>query len=120
MFNPLILSIMLINPRIRKQVNESVAECRKCIVNATIELLKQLGAESDSEVVFRHVLFLHQFKYRTSETRPADRICFSERKNCDSYYLTYFGDDYPASSHFLTIDNLLLIYEEVKRLVRAE
>ena len=111
---------MKINPRINKQVNESVAECRKSIVNATIALLKQLKAKPGDDVVFKHVLFLHKFKYGTSETRTADRICFSQREGCDSYYLTFFGDDYPASSHFLSIDNLLLIFEEVKKLVRAE
>ena len=106
---------MRINPRINKQVSKSVAECRKSVINATIDLLKKLGAKDGQEVTFRKVLFLHKFKNGTSETRPADRVSYS-----DNVLITSLGDDYPASSHYLSIDNLLLIYEEVKKVVRTE
>lgn len=109
---------MKINPRINKQVNESVAECRQCIVNATIELLKKLGATHGQTVALRKVLFVHQFKYGRSETRPADTIWYFD--NNGRRFCTCFGDDYYASSDVLTIDNLLLVYNEVKRLVREE
>lgn len=107
---------MKINPKINKQVNNSVAECRKTIVKATIELLKKIQKEPGQEILFRRVLLLHNFKGERTETRPADRIVFSDT---ESFFITSLGDDYPASSFFLTIDNLLLIYKEVKEIVSA-
>ena len=41
---------MKINPKINKRVNDSVAECRKVIVNATIELMKEIAEPGTVEV----------------------------------------------------------------------
>ena len=111
---------MKINSKINKRVNESVAECRKAITESTIELLKKLGAEVGQDVVFRHTLILHNFKNETSETILADRIAYMDSRNGSQFYVTQFNDEYWGSSYFLSIDNMLRIYNEVKRLVRSE
>ena len=112
---------MKINSKINKRVNESVAECRKEITLSTIELLKQLGAEEGQDVVFRHTLILHNFKQGTSETILADRIAYMmDNRNGGHFYVTQFNDEYWGSSFFLSIDNMLRIYDEVKAVVRSE
>lgn len=111
---------MKINSKINKRVNESVAECRRVITEATIELLKKLGAEAVQDVVFRHTLILHNFENETSETILADRIAYMDSGNGSQFYYTQFNDEYWGSSCFLSIDNMLRIYDEVKCLVRSE
>ena len=111
---------MKINSKINKRVNESVAECRKVITEATIELLKKIGAEVGQDVVFRHTLILHNFKNETSETILADRIAYMDSQNGSQFYVTQFDDEYWGSSCFLSIDNMLRIYDEVRSLVRSE
>lgn len=111
---------MKINPKINKRVNDSVADCRKVITEATIDLLKKLGVEVGQDVVFRHTLILHNFKNETSETILADRIAYMDSRNGSQFYVTQFNDEYWGSSCFLSIDNMLRIYDEVRRLVRSE
>lgn len=111
---------MKIKTKTNKRVNNAVAECRNAITESTIELLKQLGAEVGQDVVFRHTLILHNFKYETSETILADRIAYMDSRNGSQFYVTQFNDEYWGSSCFLSIDNMLRIYDEVKRLVLSE
>lgn len=112
---------MKIKTKTNKRVNNAVAECRKAITESTIELLKQLGAEVGQDVVFRHTLILHNFKNETSETILADRIAYMDsQKDGSQFYVTQFNDEYWGSSCFLSIDNMLRIYDEVKCLVRSE
>ena len=111
---------MKINSKINKRVNESVAECRKVITEATIELLKKIGAEVGQDVVFRHTLILHNFKNETSETILADSIAYMDSQKGSQFYVTQFNDEYWGSSCFLSIDNMLRIYNEVRSLVRSE
>ena len=51
---------MKVNPKITKQVNDSVAECHEMIKNAIVILLKQIGAGNGDVVVFNRILFLFQ------------------------------------------------------------
>ena len=111
---------MKIKTKTNKRVNNAVAECRKAITESTIELLKQLGAEVGQDVVFHHTLILHNFKNETGETILADRIAYMDSRNGSQFYVTQFNDEYWGSSCFLSIDNMLRIYDEVKRLVLSE
>lgn len=107
---------MKINPKINKRVNESVAECRKVIVNATIELMKKI-AEPGQEVFFDKILIMHHFKGGNSETWLADRISYGNGRGGNDFFITNLGDDYPASSFFLSLDHLQTIYNEVRKIV---
>ena len=108
---------MKINSKINKRVNESVADCRKAITEATIELLKMI-AEPGQEVVFGKVLFMHNFKGGNSETWLADRISYCDGRGDNDFFITNMDDDFPASSFFISLDNLIRIYEEVRKVVR--
>lgn len=105
---------MRIDSKITNKVNESVAECRKCLTDATIALLKTLGAESGQDVLFGKMLILHHFKGGNSETMLADRIAYME----GAYIITTLAGNHPASSYFISIDNLQTIYNEVRNIVR--
>lgn len=109
---------MKINPKINKRVNESVAECRKVLVDAIIELLKSIGAERGEEVSLGKMLFMFQSKDNTTETIICDMIAYEDR--CSNPYLIVSQDDSCHSSPFLSIDSLLLIFDTVKAVVRSE
>ena len=110
---------MKINPKINKRVNESVADCRKVITDATIELLKMI-AEPAQDVVFDSVLIMHQrYNSRATETILANEIAYMDGRGGDGFYIIRMGERC-RSSLFLSLDSLLLIYNEVKKVVQAE
>lgn len=110
---------MKIYAKINKRVNESVAECRKVIVEATIELMRKI-AEPGQDVVFNKILIMHQRNSaNTTETLLADRIAYMDGRDGNSYYVFRMGDKY-GSNIFVSLDNLMLIYNEVKKVVEAE
>ena len=110
---------MKINPEIKKRVNESVAECRKVIVEATIELMRKI-AEPGQDIVFNKILIMHQRNSaNTTETFLADRIAYMDGRDGNSYYVFRMEDKY-GSNIFVSLDNLMLIYNEVKKVVAAE
>lgn len=109
---------MKINSKINKRVNESVAECRRVITEATIELLKSIGAENGQDAYLGKTLFLFQNKGNTTETIICDMIAYEDR--CSNPYLIVRHGDTYHSSLFLSIDNLLVIYDSVRAVVRSE
>ncbi len=109
---------MKINPKYNKQVNDSVAECRRTIVNAIIELMKLIGANSGDIVGFGRILFLYQTKDNVSETILADRIIWCTGLNNTTYLLTSLDENFATTDCQLSLSNLQAIYEEVHRIVR--
>lgn len=109
---------MKINSKINKRVNESVAECRKVITEATIELLKSIGVENGQDASLLKTLFLFQSKGNTTETVICNMIAYEDR-SCNPYIIVRHGDEY-HSSFFMSIDSLLAIYDAVKAVVRSE
>lgn len=110
---------MKINPKITEQVNNSVNECRKVLVSSTIELLRQIcKSESYEIVVFGRILFLYQTKNNVSETILADRIEYNFERNPDYFFVSMDGKKMIQSSENLSLSNLEVIYEEVRKLVR--
>lgn len=109
---------MKINPKINKRVNESVAECRKVLTDAIIELLKSIGVENRQDVSLGKMLFMYQSKGNTTETIICDMIAYEDR--CCNPYLIVSQDDSCHSSYFLSIDSLLVIFDAVKAVVRSE
>lgn len=113
---------MKIKSEINKRVNNAVSECRKCIIEATIELLKKIGAEVGDDVLFKKMLIMFQTKPDgTSETIVCDRITYNKRDGSDGYLMVSMGADGDVpyySSHFMSLSNLQIIFGEVKRVVR--
>ena len=109
---------MKINSKINKRVNESVAECRKVIVEATINLLKSIGAESGQDVTFSKTLFLFQHKENTTETIIADRIAWCDGRGDKSFYMLEMNGNMHTSDMMLSLSSLMIIYKEVKKIVK--
>ena len=110
---------MKINPKITEQVNNSVNECRKVLVSSTIELLRQIcKSESYEVVVFSRILFLYQTKNNVSETILADRIEYNWETNPDYFFVCMDDSRTCQCSANLSLSNLQVIYEEVRKLVR--
>lgn len=109
---------MKINSKINKRVNESVAECRKVLTDAIIELLKSIGAENGQDVSFGKMLFMYQSKGNTTETIICNMIAYEDR--CSNPYLIVRQGDSYHSSYFMSIDSLLVIFDAVKAVVRSE
>ena len=111
---------MKINPKITKRVNDSVCECRKVLVSSIIELLKSISKTDGYDViVFNDVLFLYQSKGNTTETILVDRIEFNYLHQPTFFFVLM--DDVPKmckSSNELSLTNLMIIFEEVRKLVR--
>ena len=111
---------MKINSKINKRVNESVAECHKVLVDAIIELLKQIGAKDGQDVLFRKILFLYESFNNTTETKLADRIAYCKREGHTPYIIISMGSDCTASDAYLSLSSLELIYNEVRKIVLSE
>ena len=112
---------MNIKSSIGKKVSEAVTNCHKVLVEETINLLKQIGAEQGDDVLLKRMLILFQSKPDgTSETIVCNRISYAGRKN-SPYYIISMGNDEDAKSvsdFYLSLSNLQIIYEEVRRVVR--
>lgn len=112
---------MKINSKINKRVNESVAECRKVITEATIDLLKKI-AKPGQVVFFDNTLFLYQTKANVSETILVNNIAYAYGRKDSSFYIVSMGDDrrFCKSDYMLSLSNLLVIFDAVKAVVRSE
>lgn len=110
---------MKINPKINKRVNDSVAECRKVLINTTIELLKKI-AEPGQDVLFDRTLIIHQTNKDFSETFIADRIAYSIGRSDSEFYIISMEDEdeFCKSDIMLSLSNLQVIYEEVRKIIR--
>jgi len=111
---------MKINSKINKRVNESVAECRKVITEATIELMKKTGADIGEDVPFGKVMIFFQMKNGLSETIVCNSILYSESEGNDSFFILYMGGKPQMNSNMLSLSNLQYVYNEIVKLVRAK
>lgn len=112
---------MKIKPIVNKNVTSAVENCHKVIVRETIGLLKQMGVESGQDVLFGKMLFLYQHNGNKTETVICDRIAYLDNRSGIGYICVSAGRDNsvrPVSDIFLSISNLRVIYEEVRRVVR--
>lgn len=114
---------MKIKPSVNNNVNAAIENCRKVIVNETIGLLKQLGAETGQDVLFKKTLILFQTKPNgTSETILCDRVTYEDRTASPLLLVSMGAETYTpySSSHYMSLSNLEAIYNEVRRVVREE
>ena len=109
---------MKINKKTNERVNNAVAECRKALVESTIDLMKQIGAESGQDVLFTKTLFLFQHKGNTTETIVADRIAWCDGRGERSFYLLEMDGEMHRSDMMLSLSSLMAIYKEVSKIVK--
>lgn len=108
---------MKINSKINKRVNESLAECRRVLTEATIELLKTIGAEEGQDVVFDNPLVLSNGDKKNITLTVADRIAYAGRGE-EQYFIILLDSDAAGSSVFLPLSHMQTIYNEVRKIVR--
>ncbi len=108
---------MKIKSSINKNATEAVDNCRKVIVNETINLLKQMGVKAGQDVFFGRTLFLYQTKDNVSNITLVNNIVYGDRQG---YYIVSMKDDerFCKSDIMLSISNLQIIYNEVYSMVK--
>lgn len=117
---------MNISKKITTEVKEAIKGYRATLVRATVKLLQTLGARPDEKVSFMAssssgtVVLQEQTKQRNINTRLADLIAYADSKRLADFYFLYYDGDCIASSDDLSLDSLLIIYNEVLKTVKAE
>lgn len=111
---------MKINPKYSKRVNEAAANYRKVLVEQTIELLKLIGARIGQDVMLKRTLILFENNGKTTETKLVNTVSYMEHEGSDSYLILTMGERHLASSLYLSLSNLQLVYNEVHKVVSAE
>lgn len=111
---------MKIKSSIGKNVSVAVSNCREVLVQETINLLKQIGAEEGQDVLLGQMLFLYQRKGNTTETVVCDRIGYSSGRSGQPFYIVSMNGEMCRSSVMLTVYSLLAIYEAARKVVREE
>lgn len=108
---------MKIHSTIGIKVLRAEEDYRKALVNATIELIKMIGAESGQDVAFNSNIYLFENKKNSSSVHVADMIGYCDNKN-NPYYIVYLNGEAVTSSTFLSTDNMKIIYNAVREVVR--
>ena len=110
---------MKINPKINKQVNNAVSECKKVIVVSIVELMKSIGVESGQDLSLENTLILFENNKGVTKTILCDKIAYQDINRCDPFLIGSKGET-AFSSSFCSVDNLLSIYDAVRKIVRAK
>ena len=124
---------MRIRKSITKGVEDAKANLRRELTEATIALMKQIGADRGSDVMFGSMVMLTQTRITGDDeevrsnvktrTLLADGISYNdegrERGNTPYYVLRYNGH-WCTSSPYLDLAELTLVYEAMRQVVRRE
>lgn len=111
---------MKISKKITTEVKEAIKGYRATIVHATVKLLQTLGAKPEEKVTFGTVILQEQDKQRNINIRLADAIVYAEPERISDFYFLYYDGYCIASSDGLSLDSLLIIYNEVLKIVKTE
>ena len=117
---------MKIKSSITKKVNDSLSDFRKTLESAIIEMLKDAGVNSCEDFKLNIPVVLSSKGKRTQygatiyETKIADLVSYDEATiDGDAYLMLSYGDKVYESSWFMTIGDLVAVYEEVKRTIKS-
>lgn len=103
---------MKINPRYNKSVNNAIANCRKCLIENIIELLKTTTDEC-GDIMFNKTHVLYECKNETVSPIVFNRISYCV-DNQRAFFLTTANNWSNANSSFeMSVDNLQRIYKIV-------
>ena len=99
--------------------------CRNRLVKSIIDLCRETGIDSSIDIQFTQILILHTTKAKTykdkfqgydTETTICDRISWGSDQ-C-SFFMIGLNGQYMKSSHYLTLDNLVCIYNEMLNVLK--
>ncbi len=115
---------MKISPKINKRVNKSVAECRRVLTDAIIELSKSIGAENGQDISINPVpVVIPKIEHHgriTYETRVFNTIAYEDNRQGYQYFMV--SGEYGAieTSTFMPVDGILAVYDSLKKTVGKE
>ena len=111
------------NRKITKQVAASVKDFRATIIAATIQLCRQIDRHDTGMFSFKKPIAI--VSTRVSGTRIVNESELSDRMYYwwgDEHYIVSFGyddEERSLSSHMLSLDSLVAVYEAVKKAVSS-
>lgn len=115
---------MKIKKSITDQYDCGIKKCRLAIVRSIIALCKETGIDPSFYIQFTQTLMINTTKTKKhngkficfeTETILADRISWNPEQD---FFMLGFAGDYVKSSHFLTLDALCIVFEEMKNVLR--
>ena len=118
---------MKIKKSITRSVQQATASLRQALLVATVDLMKQLGADSCEDVKFKNLLMMTVTKSDgdtalsiRSQTMLADTISYNEANKDQLFYLLEYNGEPGMSSTFMTIEQMMAVYEALREVVKSE
>lgn len=114
---------MKVKTSITKCVKEVTELYRKTLVDAIIALLEQIGTQPGQTVKFDELLVLTAIRNRKggfgieTETIYADGMAYQKSSNGNQFFGLEYEDKVVVTSTFLSIDQLLQVYNTVRKIV---
>ena len=115
---------MKIKKSIADKYNWGIEKCRWATVCSIIALCKETGIDPSVDIQFTQTLIIHTTKTKKrngrflcyeTETILADRISWNPEQD---FFMLGWAGDYVRSSHFLTLDALSIVFNEMKNVIR--
>lgn len=115
---------MKIKKSIADQFEWGKEKFRWASVCAIIALCKETGIDPSVDIQFTQTLIIHTTKTKKrngrflcyeTETILADRISWNPEHD---FFMLGWAGDYVRSSHFLTLDALSIVFNEMKNVIR--
>lgn len=115
---------MKIKKSIADKYDWGIEKCRWATVCSIIALCKETGIDPSVDIQFTQMLMIHTTKTKKrngkfvcfeTETILADSISWNPEHD---FFMLGFAGNYVKSSHFLTLDALCIVFEEMKNVLR--
>ncbi len=114
---------MRIKKSIQKNVSKAINDCKAVFVKEIINLCKQIGGEPGQDIIFAKPIMLVVADNKGSKEMNfnihpiiADRISYNDSKS--PFFLLCFDDKAVASSTYLGLSDLDVVFAAMKRVVR--
>lgn len=114
---------MKIKKSITKNVKDALDECKRTLTWAILELCKEIGGENNNEVNLQSPIVLAIAKAGNRkgsmliESNFVNRIFYGPMDRMGGRFILCYDDDGIASSYDLSIMDLQIIYNELKKTV---
>lgn len=114
---------MKVKTSITKCVKEATALCRETVTEAIIGLMEQIGTQPGQTVKFDELLVLTTIRNRKggfgieTETIYADGMAYQKSSNGNQFFGLEYEDKGVVTSTFLSNDQLLQVYNTVRKIV---
>ena len=117
---------MKIKKEIKQKCAWGIEKCRWSLTGSIIAACKETGIDPSIDIQFTQMLMLHttkavkhkgRFSHFETETILADRISWNPEQD---FFMLGFAGDYVKSSHYLSLDGLCCVFEEMMNVLRKK